>query len=767
VPVVAAAAAALPETVGAAGLTFIPRDAEDLARQIRRVFGADRAALARREKGSDPLRIREISRLGAKGSDPFSRRANARTPPSVAIVSPRYGGDFAGGAEASLRTIAEALHGAGHRLEVFTTCARREGDWANDLPEGTEECDGVPVHRFRIDETGWGPPEALRSSRLIEALDKRADEVDAIIVGPYLIGLTQQVAKRFPEKTLLLPCFHDEPAAREYSWRTIFANIAGILYHSAPEQAFAEAELALNQPGAEVIGTALDCTAGDARRGRALVGSPWPYVVYCGRYSAEKGLPGLLEFVRDYAHAHPDRFAFVFMGEGEVEIPPTPGLWNLGFTREADKRDILAGAAALIHWSERESLSLVALEAWAQGVPVLCNRDCAALMGHFARGGGGRSAHDARSFAAALDDLWEHPDAWRQLGRQGQEYVRASYGSRELLVERLRSALGDLAVPLVERMRIQRLERAARFERTRWRAAFAAAVEKILDAPPRVVREQIDVEPRVEGRTVSVGSPSALIPVRATNRGSHAALPDGPGAIVLRSYFAGEDGQDWRTGGPDIALPGLLMPGQSVAAAVPITVPASVGEYQVVVRAERAALARRASEGVPSLARRANESAGDIAHLALRVSATGHTEEPGCCTSFLEQVQAALGDAHAVQRLPDDYTDVCTGRFAKFKRWIKRKFLGNFKRTYVDVLSRQQSEFNRHVLTALQELAECCGTLDHAQSNGPATRGSVPAALAEQLRETREAFARLQEHLERLEGERGETGLPVERKDVA
>ncbi len=45
---------------------------------------------------------------------------------------------------------------------------------------------------------------------------------------------------------------------------------------------------------------------------------------------------------------------------------------------------------------------------------------------------------------------------------------------------------------------------------------------------------------------------------------------------------------------------------------------------------------------------------------------------------------------------------------------IKRKLLGNFKQAYVDVLSRQQSACNARLLEAVQELTECCATLDHA-----------------------------------------------------
>jgi hypothetical protein len=86
----------------------------------------------------------------------------------------------------------------------------------------------------------------------------------------------------------------------------------------------------------------------------------------------------------------------------------------------------------------------------------------------------------------------------------------------------------------------------------------------------------------------------------------------------------------------------------------------------------------------------------------------------GCCGPALETAQAALVEAGRLQRLPDDYTDVTEGVFAGLKRRLKRKLLGNFKHAYVDVLSRQQSAFNRELLAAVRELAECCATLDHA-----------------------------------------------------
>ena len=72
-------------------------------------------------------------------------------PLRVAAVAFRYGKDFAGGAETSLRTVCEALQQAGHHVEVFTTCTHAEHDWTNELPPGSSNVDGLRVHRCPID----------------------------------------------------------------------------------------------------------------------------------------------------------------------------------------------------------------------------------------------------------------------------------------------------------------------------------------------------------------------------------------------------------------------------------------------------------------------------------------------------------------------------------------------------------------------------------------------------------------------------------------
>ena len=56
-----------------------------------------------------------------------------------------------------------------------------------------------------------------------------------------------------------------------------------------------------------------------------------------------------------------------------LPIPKHPRIRHLGFVPDDDKFDALAAADALIMPSPYESLSIVALEAWALGKPVLAN----------------------------------------------------------------------------------------------------------------------------------------------------------------------------------------------------------------------------------------------------------------------------------------------------------------------------------------------------------------------------------------------------------
>jgi glycosyltransferase involved in cell wall biosynthesis len=672
-PVLAARATALPETVGSAGLTFTPDDPADLARQIRRVF-------------AEPVTL-------------------VPTRPRIAVVACRWGRDIVSGAEISLRRMALALQRAGCAVSVFTTCTSDETGITSDLPPGSATEETLPVQRFAVDPVGASaataelPAHPIHSEALLQELGRRAADFDLVLTGPYLGGLTADVARRWPEKTVVVPCFHDEPLARHPVWQEMYSRVAGLLYHSAEEQAFAEGALGINHPGSAVVGTHIDTASpGDPARGRATAGAA-SYVLYCGRYSSEKGLPLLVEYARRLAADHPEQVRFVFTGRGSVAVPREPWAVDLGVVSNAVKRDLLAGAAALVQLSSHESLSLAALEAWAQGTPVIAARRCSVLAGHIERGAGGVLIDTYEEFAAAVDRMLR-PQQRDALGAQGRDYVCRHFGSADAFAERLLQALRQLGQPLAERMRQRGLERAGHFDRNQWRQRFGTVVENVLHCDPPEVRHDLHIQPRTPRLQAAAGAGSILVGVRVVNRGTQAALPQGPGQTVLTATVRDAQGRQVAAHKPGAPLPALLMPGRALSAVVLVPLPPAPGTYEIQLVAQRAD--------------RPDQPCGPPATVPLVIGADpGLSAADGCLTA-LDEAQAALVEVTALQKLPDDYRDVTQGALAGLKLRLKRKLLGNFKKAYVDVLSRQQSACNQHLLAAVQTLTECCTTLDHA-----------------------------------------------------
>jgi glycosyltransferase involved in cell wall biosynthesis len=742
-PVVAARTTALPETLGDAGLSFRPDDPIDLTRQLRRVL------------------VREPVTTG----EPWALRPQVPSP--IAILAPRFGVDFVGGAEKSLRTIAHALHRAGHPVEVFSTCTRHESNWRNELPAGDRVEDGILVHRFPVDphdrarhlaalealRTKPVPAHAeeaylstsLHSEGLIDALARCEGEFAALIVGPYLFGLTWRVAQQFGPKVLLLPCFHDEPFARLQSFVEAYSEVGGVLYHTETEQRFAQAELGINNPNSHVIGTLLEPTDKAELPSEAPATDPPYSLIYCGRFSAEKGVDHLLGFAERYATTHPERFRFVFMGQGNLALPKAPWLVDRGFVSDAVKQRELRRARALLQLSTNESLSLVALEAWVAGVPVLGHRDCQVLVEQIEKAQAGATIRDYSEFAAALDSLWFEPECWRQRGRNGQRFVREHYLSAEAFVARLTKAVQMLTLPLAEQMRRKGLERARRFDFTNWQARWMDRLTELLEQPRSSRRLRLRVEAQVTGRSAAPTAQSVLVPMKIRNVGSWPACPSGPRPVQLQCFLQDEAGAVQITGSPT-SLPALLPPAQELVVVCSVPVPKRCGSYQV-----------RLGAGVSRTARQSNARRNPS--LELLVTTGSPASRANVAEPFLNLAQAALREAHDLQRLPDTYQDITQGFLARWKRSLKEKLLHQFRKSYVDVLSRQQTAFNEKMLAALCQLADGLAALGQAEGTGD-DLSSLAKKLRRVLKRQRRCERRLADLEERV------AGMEAEKKEA-
>ena len=111
-----------------------------------------------------------------------------------------------------------------------------------------------------------------------------------------------------------------------------------------------------------------------------------------------------------------------------LPIPQHPRIRHLGFLDDTDKFDAMAAADLLIMPSYFESLSMVALEAWALGKPVLANGKCDVLKGQCIRSNAGLYYETHAEFVETLQrDRAEPLAERRRSGRNGRQFFREHY----------------------------------------------------------------------------------------------------------------------------------------------------------------------------------------------------------------------------------------------------------------------------------------------------------------------------------------------------
>ena len=377
----------------------------------------------------------------------------------LAIVTPRYGDEILGGAESLARGLAERLATQGHDVHVWTSCARDYYTWESVYAAGTESVNGVTVHRFPI--TGWQPKKFAKysqkldtvgylawakqlnwlqsgahSSLLYEQLDSQVDDFAAIVTLPYQSTLVQAAAWIAPEKTVLIPCLHDEAYAYMETARLLLQTVCGVLFLTPEEQQLANNQLSVKVKQEAVLGAAVSL-----RNQSFSAPSPPtdPYLLTIGRLEKGKNLALLYDYIArlaDEGHS----IHLVLAGLGDFKPPAHPAFtWHKAVS-ETEKARLLAGAVALVHPSLNESFSLVLLESWLAGRPVLVHGNCAVTSGHVTRSQGGLTFVTYGDFVTAVHHLLNYPEKATAMGANGRAYVQQNY-TWPVIIERLEGIL--------------------------------------------------------------------------------------------------------------------------------------------------------------------------------------------------------------------------------------------------------------------------------------------------------------------------------------
>jgi glycosyltransferase involved in cell wall biosynthesis len=227
---------------------------------------------------------------------------------------------------------------------------------------------------------------------------------------------------------VLHPAAHDEPALYLSVFRQSFRDVDGFVYHTQAERELMEYAFGIGASTQIVLGLGVNDAAGAGRKGGDILGlGDRPYLCYLGRVDEHKGCGMLADYFEEYKERHPSDLALAFVGPVSDNASDHSDVVVTGTVSEADKWDILAGADVMINPSAYESFSLVLLESWTVGVPVLVNASCAATMEHCQRSGGGLWFDSYRSFEVSLDRLLVDPDLRHRLGEAGRQYTAHYY----------------------------------------------------------------------------------------------------------------------------------------------------------------------------------------------------------------------------------------------------------------------------------------------------------------------------------------------------
>jgi glycosyltransferase involved in cell wall biosynthesis len=401
----------------------------------------------------------------------------------IAFIVQRYGTEILGGSEYHCRLIAERL-APKHHVEVLTTCAADYISWKNEYAEGTDRIRGVTVRRFanartrdihafnrysewifnsahtREDELEWLRQQGPWCPALLEYLERNHQQYDVLIFFTYLYAPTVLGTRIAPYKSILVPTAHDEPAIHLDIYKELFSLPAGLAYNTEVERRFLTTHFSIRAVEEATIGCGVDLPPGHPgaqenpapepsdedgdpvvdeaspsfrphlaqrgttfRRRHRLHGA---FVLYGGRIDAGKGCEELIEYFSTYVQEGGDA-SLVLMGVKLMPLPEEPFIRFAGRLSDQERLLALEAATVVVVPSPYESLSLLALESFAVGTPILANARSDVLVDHCHKSNAGLYYADRDEFTECLKLLMAEEGLRAAMGRNGQAYVQREY----------------------------------------------------------------------------------------------------------------------------------------------------------------------------------------------------------------------------------------------------------------------------------------------------------------------------------------------------
>jgi glycosyltransferase involved in cell wall biosynthesis len=323
----------------------------------------------------------------------------------------------------------------------------------------------------RQDELEWLKQQGPWCPNLVEYLRQHQQQYDVLVFFTYLYAPVVLGLEVAPQRSVLVPTAHNEPAIRLEIFQDVFARPAALCYLTESERRFVHEQFPERPLLEDVIGVGVDlpqphpyprmpaiaeddspseaapdrvpdeaASADDDapireyrshlltrgamfRRRHRLYG---PIVLYGGRIDPGKGCEELIQYFSEYVREGGDA-TLALMGVKLMSLPEDPFVRFAGLLSDRERLQALEAATVVVCPSPFESLSLLALEALSVGTPILCNARSAVLVEHCVRSNGGLYYADRDEFVECLKLLVGDERLRAAMGRNGREYVRRHY----------------------------------------------------------------------------------------------------------------------------------------------------------------------------------------------------------------------------------------------------------------------------------------------------------------------------------------------------
>jgi glycosyltransferase involved in cell wall biosynthesis len=370
----------------------------------------------------------------------------------IAFVVQRCGREVNGGAEAHCLAMAKRM--SKHwDVEILTSCAVDYVTWENSYPRGQEEVGGVVIRRFPVaaarvtekfnqlssklhgkrgaasaaEEQEWLQAQGPWCPELASYIGANSREYDVYIFFTYLYWHTWAALPKVADRAILVPLAHDEWTIYLNIFKELFARARHFIFNTIEEKRFLERLIPEKRFDGPVVGVSVDRPSNvDPLKFRQEHGLQEDFLLYVGRIDPSKGCGELFDFFLRHRQDGRSPSKLVLLGKPVMDIPNHPDIVSLGFVSEETKWNALAASEALLMPSAHESLSMVLLEAWSVGRPVIVNGRCEVLVGQCRRSNGGLWYENYAEWAGILERL-QSGRASNVLGRQGWRFVQEHY----------------------------------------------------------------------------------------------------------------------------------------------------------------------------------------------------------------------------------------------------------------------------------------------------------------------------------------------------